>query len=628
MHRSLLRIVQRARRSDEHGIALVLSLFLMMAMSVIAASLMFLSQTETYSTMNYRMMSQARYGAESGIQLAANYLLYTYTPPSIAGPDTLASFQYDGVSPVTYNGQPVVLSANPAVVSNYPYAPTRAAFAALGNTMSMGATNTTTVSYAPYATLMSMELISAGVSKDGLDHVIQTWQVTSDGAIANSTRNTQVEVTAIIDTQKLSTSSSAVNYAFFALASTCGAIQFSGASSTKSYNSAASAFNPTLGAPSLTNGDLQGSCHDAGANANCNKAPVGTNGNLTESGGAHINGTLSTPRSGVGACSAGNVTAETTSGGATVEGGIVPMASALSLPAPTIPTPNLGTPAGTNLSITNMTTCASIAAIVPAANCIQNVNAPNADISIKATAGTPLVLGNVNVTSGAKLTIASDATNSLSYTVNALSASGGGTLTMGAAGNAPLTVNAQSISTSGGATATFATGTYNTGTISVSGGTSVSVASQSQITMNIVNSFSISGGGTINLPMDNGAANPATVQMNIVDTPSVATPLNFSGGTVTNNSFDPSRFIIEYAGTGNISMSGGTKQAVVVYAPRAAFTISGGSAMYGEVVASTIKDTGGTVIYYDRNLATKGLFATTKYFPGNPMLSSFSWKKY
>ena len=51
-------------------------------MSVVAASLMFLSQTETYSSMNYRMMSQARYGAESGIQKATNYLLNTYTSPA------------------------------------------------------------------------------------------------------------------------------------------------------------------------------------------------------------------------------------------------------------------------------------------------------------------------------------------------------------------------------------------------------------------------------------------------------------------------------------------------------------------------------------------------------------------
>src|SRR5436309_1765142 len=40
------------RIANEKGIALVLSLFLMTAMSLVAASLMFLAQTETYSSMN------------------------------------------------------------------------------------------------------------------------------------------------------------------------------------------------------------------------------------------------------------------------------------------------------------------------------------------------------------------------------------------------------------------------------------------------------------------------------------------------------------------------------------------------------------------------------------------------
>src|ERR1700719_2209148 len=88
------------RTSDEKGIALVLSLFLMTAMSIIAASLMLLSQTETYSSMNYRLMSQARYGAESGVQMTANYLLYSYTAPATGGGDPISNYNIN-VSPVT-----------------------------------------------------------------------------------------------------------------------------------------------------------------------------------------------------------------------------------------------------------------------------------------------------------------------------------------------------------------------------------------------------------------------------------------------------------------------------------------------------------------------------------------------
>ena len=39
-------------------------------MSVLSASLMFLSQTETYASMNYRMMSQTRYAGEAAVQKA------------------------------------------------------------------------------------------------------------------------------------------------------------------------------------------------------------------------------------------------------------------------------------------------------------------------------------------------------------------------------------------------------------------------------------------------------------------------------------------------------------------------------------------------------------------------------
>ena len=74
---------------SERGIALVLTLFLTSALSVLAASLMFLSQTETYSSMNYKSMSQARYGAEAGVEKAANFLYDTtkYTKPGSSGAD-------------------------------------------------------------------------------------------------------------------------------------------------------------------------------------------------------------------------------------------------------------------------------------------------------------------------------------------------------------------------------------------------------------------------------------------------------------------------------------------------------------------------------------------------------------
>src|SRR5262249_27288628 len=69
-------------RSNESGIAMIIALFMMLALSVIGATLMAVSTTETNSSFNYRQMSQARYGAESGVHKSINYLLYGgYTAP-------------------------------------------------------------------------------------------------------------------------------------------------------------------------------------------------------------------------------------------------------------------------------------------------------------------------------------------------------------------------------------------------------------------------------------------------------------------------------------------------------------------------------------------------------------------
>src|SRR5712692_1573638 len=109
-------------KTKERGVALILALILVLVLSVMAVSLMFLSQTETWSSMSYRIMSQARGGAEAGVNKAANFLMSTgYTPPGGAG-DPLSNYTLTA-SPVTYppgSGNPVVLSANSTVLSNYP----------------------------------------------------------------------------------------------------------------------------------------------------------------------------------------------------------------------------------------------------------------------------------------------------------------------------------------------------------------------------------------------------------------------------------------------------------------------------------------------------------------------------
>lgn len=345
---------------DERGIALVLSLFLMAAMSVIAASLMFMSQTETYSSNNYRLMSQARYGAEAGVQQAANYLLYTYAKPTTGGADPLANYVATG-SPVTWGGNPVVLSGNSAVASNYPIAAVQAAFsAAVQGTLSV---SSATVQYKPSAKLLAMQQF---VDSSGVTQTIQTWQITSDGLIPVGARTAQVEVTAILEQQK--NSSANVWYGAFATAATCGALSFAGGANTDSYNGAAALVG---GLPVIT---------EAGGN-------VGTNGNLSDIGhNTTVKGTLSTPRVGIGNCSNGNVDALTTSGGATVTGGIVNLPQQVILAPPALPNP---VPPTTSNTINSSATCAS-------AGIASNCSGSGGVLTLNPGGGT-MTLGNITV---------------------------------------------------------------------------------------------------------------------------------------------------------------------------------------------------------------------------------------
>ena len=396
----------------------------------------------------------------------------------------------------------MVLSASAAKASNYPVAAVQAAFsAAAQGTLPAGNTN---VGFAPYATLLSMQRIDV---YGGGVQTIQTWQITSVGSITAG-RTAQVEVTATLETPKFP----AQMYAAFGTAANCGTLNFHGnQTQTDSYDSGSALVG---GNPVISN---------SGGN-------VGTNGNLTEGGGADIFGTLSSPRVGVGACSAGNVDALSSSGGATINGhdtanlqpgDIVQLPQAIVLPPPTVP------------------------------------------------AGVPTTAYNGN----------------------------GQTLLNGASVG-DVTVNANSTLTLG---APGVTSTIN------------------------INSIKLNGNATLVIL--------GTVILNVVGS-GQATPIDFTGGSVSNQyaidpvthlpqwTYDPSTFQVEYAGAGAVKLNGGAHTAAMVYAPNAAVSLNGGGDFYGSVVGATIDDTGGARIHYDRRLSSEF------FVVGNPMMSSFSWKKY
>ena len=187
------------RKKNEKGVALILALILMLIISVMAVSLMFISQTETWASMNYKLMSQARDGAEAGINAAANYLINTYTPPASTGTDVLSSYNYN-VSAVQYpaansgNHDVVLATSSTKKSNNYPVSSVVTAFqgAAQGNLTAGNAT----VAYSTSARLLSMEQVTPWGTTTPV--TVQTWQITSDGTISG-VRAADEELSAVLD---------------------------------------------------------------------------------------------------------------------------------------------------------------------------------------------------------------------------------------------------------------------------------------------------------------------------------------------------------------------------------------------------------------------------------------------
>jgi len=301
------------KRNRQKGIALVFTLLLILVLSVMAGSLMFLSQSETWSSSNYRLMSQSRYGAESGLSVAADFIVNAYNAPTAGGADSLANYN-TAVSPVTANGQDVVLSSV-AGKSTYPDGNVIAAFQnALNNPGNVNAGNTV-VNYDATATLLAM----GTVNSYGNPVTVQMWKITADGR-TTGVINSRERVSAILERQVTPSNI----YAAFATSNGCSALSFAGGGQTNSYDSS---LLPVAGGVATAPSQYD----TYGGN-------VGANGNLAENGApTTIYGTFSSPDTGVGNCSGGNVTAWTDNGNAKVTGGLVKLPQIVNFPPPVIP---------------------------------------------------------------------------------------------------------------------------------------------------------------------------------------------------------------------------------------------------------------------------------------------------
>jgi Tfp pilus assembly protein PilX len=596
----------KVKRSNQRGVALIFALIFILVLSVLAVSVLFVSQLETFSSLNYREMTQARYGAEAGLNSATNYIVNTYCAPgnttcsngnAPTSGDTLSLYNTN-VSPVTLvsNGSAVTLSTTSSA-ANYPVAAVETAFrsAALGSL----AAGSTTVNYTATATLVAMNQVTTAAGSA----TVQTWSVTANGSISGIRTATE-QVTGVVEQQVTFAAVSAPSYAVFATATGCDALELEGNGLVQSFNSKAP----------LVSGNI--AYNSWGGN-------IGTNGNTTLTGSSTVDGTLSTPRTGVnggkGATCPAGVDAETYTGtaGITGCGTAAPTSPATTCPAsgsapvllsqnvsyalPSMPSAPSSFNTGAGITIGASTTCASLGF---ASGCSGSKGALTLSPSAEGATGFPAILVN----GGASLTLSPG-----TYNINSISASNGGS----------ITVSASTAST-----------TINTNAINLSGGNSMTITNSNPVTLNVydgLGSATVAKGGS-GVSLTNGTAmdlsGTSVVTMNIQA--AISNPFLATGAFSNVNSSGiptPADFQLNYAGTSTISLQNGTACAGVLYAPSAPVSLTGNGAWYGSIVGSTVVDTNSASIYYDQALgATNGgsVIATVQPF----MMDSFSWARF
>jgi Tfp pilus assembly protein PilX len=265
------------RVRDAKGVALILALLVLLILSTLGAGLIFVTQTEIWSSSNYRSMLEARYAAEAGAQRAVNWLSYTYTPPTSSQFSTnfnLTTYPVQCSSGCTSNGSAVVLSAMSSVASNYPIAAQQTSFNSTLNNVALPGVSVNSATYQVSATLL--RATSAGA---------MTWQITSIGNISGL-RAGQVQVVTTYETS--TTTSPLVQYGLFATGTGCpGAVTTSGNMVVDSYNSGS---GPYGGTNILSTGD------------------VGSNGGWTNSATVTIHGNLWLQHPSTGSCPNNDIT--------------------------------------------------------------------------------------------------------------------------------------------------------------------------------------------------------------------------------------------------------------------------------------------------------------------------------
>jgi hypothetical protein len=111
-------------------------------------------------------------------------------------------------------------------------------------------------------------------------------------------------------------------------------------------------------------------------------------------------------------------------------------------------------------------------------------------------------------------------------------------------------------------------------------------------------------------------------------------PLNFTGGSATNQGGSANNLTFVYNGTQEVHVGSISNNAVFAsfYAPNANVTFDGNGNIYGAVIGNTVNITGGGTLNYDTNLANVTPNVYTTGGPSNKAspfhLDEFSWSAF
>jgi len=278
--------------SREAGVSLFFALLLVLIASMLGAAIMFTTQTEIWSTANYRFSTQSRYVAEAGAQQTANWIIQHWTPPANLSDPTQFNLS---VFPALYVG-----GSAPAkiVMASAPIGTITDTYGSItgGSTLD---TNFRTALHgvtSPFSSMqgsptfdVAAQLLSATrITVAGGTQWLTKWKVISQGSVGGI-QPAKVQVVEVMsDVPTVVTSSQTVpnfNYGVLATGTGCNVVTATGGSanpgSTNAYNSSSNAGNsspPLLG----TGGS------------------VASFGNVSIARGAYINGSVYSPDYNIG----------------------------------------------------------------------------------------------------------------------------------------------------------------------------------------------------------------------------------------------------------------------------------------------------------------------------------------